>query len=330
MNEISVYDDAHRAPIEGAESDTSSEAPVEPPSPGPLDPEHCTVTGQGFSGGGAGILLPLIVTSKDSNGLRLREGGQHVVVKLNRADDGEEVTHVEATDNNDGTYRATYKAPPRGDYKLSITMNDAPIGGSPFPVFFSPPTMAELAASLLYGQRSSSASSNLSKQTDSNESQSTSDPAKVLGKNIENCLCVGNVSSTITIDQIKQLFQYCGKVLNVNFITDSKTTALVEFSSPLEAGCAAGLNGVMVGDRPLTVKLAKLVFEGKEETPMESLAAAQHYDNLSTANQNAQQLVSQLASLRAIARTALLPAIQEEERRQEGRVVVFLFYLFLM
>jgi len=99
----------------------------------------------------------------------------------------------------------------------------------------------------------------------------------------------------------------------------------------------------MVGDRPLTVKLAKLVFEGKEETPVESLAAAQvrftswskscwfefqHYDNLSTANQNAQQLVAQLASLRAIARTALLPAIQEEERRQEGKKQCSVISLF--
>lgn len=108
-------------------------------------------------------------------------------------------------------------------------MNDTPIGGSPFPVFFSPPTMAELAASLLYGQRSSSSSSDPNSST--NETQN--DPAKVLGEKIDNCLCIGNVSSSITIDQIKQLFQYCGKVLNVNFISDAKTTALIEFSSPL-------------------------------------------------------------------------------------------------
>ena len=118
--------------------------------------------------------------------------------------------------------------------------------------------------------------------------------------------------------QIKQLFQYCGKVVNVTFISEGKDTALVEFETSLEAGCAIGLNGVMVGDRAVTVKLAKSVFQGAESPSAESIATAQ-YNALSSVTQNAHHLVMQLASLRAVARTALLPAIQAEERKYEGR-----------
>jgi len=75
----------------------------------------------------------------------------------------------------------------------------------------------------------------------------------------------------------------------------------------------------MVGERPLSVKLAKILFEGKiDDLAADTLAHAQ-YDALSSATQNAQHLVMQLASLRAVAKTALLPAIQAEERKFEGR-----------
>lgn len=105
----------------------------------------------------------------------------------------------------------------------------------------------------------------------------------------------------------------------MTFISEGRDTALVEFETSLEAGCAIGLNGVMVGERALTVKLAKVVFTGVEQPPsVESIATAQ-YDALSSATQNAHHLVMQLASLRAVARTALLPAIQAEERKYEGR-----------
>lgn len=74
-----------------------------------------------------------------------------------------------------------------------------------------------------------------------------------------------------------------------------------------------------MGERPLTVKLAKSFLMGSDQPPdVESIATAQ-YTALSNATQNAHHLVMQLASLRAIARTALLPAIQAEERKYEGR-----------
>ena len=78
---LSVYDDAHRAPIEYSDSDdSSSDTPPVPLTPGPLDPEQCTVAGRGFSGGAAGAPLSLTVFSKDANGIRVREGGAHVCI----------------------------------------------------------------------------------------------------------------------------------------------------------------------------------------------------------------------------------------------------------
>lgn len=116
---LSVYDDAHRAPIEYSDSDeSSSDTPPVPLTPGPLDPEQCTVAGRGFSGGAAGSPLSLTVFSKDSRGIRITEGGACVSVNLIKPDTGEEVVKVEALDNKDGTYTATYTAPPRGDYKV--------------------------------------------------------------------------------------------------------------------------------------------------------------------------------------------------------------------
>ena len=117
---LSVYDEAHRAPIEYSHSsdDDSSDIPPVPLTPGPLDPEQCTVAGRGFTGGAAGAPLSLSVTSKDARGARIKEGSAHVLVSLERTDTAEEVVRVEALDNKDGTYTATYTAPPRGDYKV--------------------------------------------------------------------------------------------------------------------------------------------------------------------------------------------------------------------
>ena len=117
---LSVYDDAHRAPIEYSDSsdDCSSDIPPVPLTPGPLDPEQCAVAGRGFSGGAAGAPLSLTVFSKDTHGVRIREGGAHVRVSLEKNDTARVVVNVEALDNKDGTYTATYTAPPRGDYKV--------------------------------------------------------------------------------------------------------------------------------------------------------------------------------------------------------------------
>ena len=72
-------------------------------------------------------------------------------------------------------------------------------------------------------------------------------------------LHVGNLSPLVTLEQLKQLFSYCGTVVECRIAGDSKQFAFLEFATGAEATQALGLNGMMMGDRPLRVEIAKTV-----------------------------------------------------------------------
>ncbi|KAI5004854.1 hypothetical protein ZWY2020_032097 [Hordeum vulgare] len=67
---------------------------------------------------------------------------------------------------------------------------------------------------------------------------------------------ISNLSPVLTVENIKQLFGYCGKVVDCT-ITESKHIAYVEYSKPEEATAALALSNVDVGGRPLNVEMAK-------------------------------------------------------------------------
>ncbi|KAK6161710.1 hypothetical protein DH2020_005091 [Rehmannia glutinosa] len=67
---------------------------------------------------------------------------------------------------------------------------------------------------------------------------------------------VSNLSPLLTVDQLKQLFAFCGTVVECT-ITDSKHFAYIEYSKPEEATSALALNNMDVGGRPLNVEMAK-------------------------------------------------------------------------
>lgn len=67
---------------------------------------------------------------------------------------------------------------------------------------------------------------------------------------------VSNLNPLLTVDQLKQLFGYCGTVVDC-IITDSKHFAYIEYSKPEEATAALALNNIDVGGRPLNVEMAK-------------------------------------------------------------------------
>ncbi|KAH7683062.1 putative splicing factor SR protein [Dioscorea alata] len=73
---------------------------------------------------------------------------------------------------------------------------------------------------------------------------------------LKRTLQVSNLSPLLTVDQLKQLFAYCGTVVDCT-ITDSKHFAYIEFSKPEEATTALALNNMDVGGRPLNVEMAK-------------------------------------------------------------------------
>ncbi|GFY93062.1 RNA recognition motif (RRM)-containing protein [Actinidia rufa] len=73
---------------------------------------------------------------------------------------------------------------------------------------------------------------------------------------LKKTLQVSNLSPLLTTDQLKQLFSFCGTVVECS-ITDSKHFAYIEYSKPEEATAALALNNMDVGGRPLNVEMAK-------------------------------------------------------------------------
>ncbi|XP_077212285.1 RNA recognition motif (RRM)-containing protein [Tasmannia lanceolata] len=73
---------------------------------------------------------------------------------------------------------------------------------------------------------------------------------------LKKTLQVSNLSPLLTVEQLKQLFSYCGTVVECS-ITDSKHFAYIEYSKPEEATAALALNNMDVGGRPLNVEMAK-------------------------------------------------------------------------
>ncbi|KAF8391953.1 hypothetical protein HHK36_022293 [Tetracentron sinense] len=73
---------------------------------------------------------------------------------------------------------------------------------------------------------------------------------------LKKTLQISNLSPLLTVEQLKQLFSYCGTVVECS-ITDSKHFAYIEYSKPEEAAAALALNNIDVGGRPLNVEMAK-------------------------------------------------------------------------
>lgn len=73
---------------------------------------------------------------------------------------------------------------------------------------------------------------------------------------LKKTLQVSNLSPLLTVDQLRQLFSFCGTVVECT-ITDSKHFAYIEYSKPEEATAALALNNIDVGGRPLNVEMAK-------------------------------------------------------------------------
>jgi len=73
---------------------------------------------------------------------------------------------------------------------------------------------------------------------------------------LKRTLQVSNLSPLLSADHLKQLFAYCGTVVDCT-ITDSKHFAYIEYLKPEEATAALALNNMDVGGRPLNVEMAK-------------------------------------------------------------------------
>lgn len=111
--------------------------PASQPSPTARAPHAHGVDAQGAA---ACQPVKLFVYVKDAQHRQMKEGGEEVVVRVQPSSRSMGDTMMaEVEDNKNGIYTATYTAPAKGNYMVSVEVNGLPISGSPFPVFFSAP-----------------------------------------------------------------------------------------------------------------------------------------------------------------------------------------------
>jgi len=93
---------------------------------GPVSPDQSTAT---VPDGTAGLATEILVQTRDGAGNLLSSGGETVAVTVSGANDAGGLT---VTDQADGTYTASYTPTRAGTDAVVITINGAPINGSPF------------------------------------------------------------------------------------------------------------------------------------------------------------------------------------------------------
>ncbi|KAD0475160.1 hypothetical protein E3N88_44211 [Mikania micrantha] len=95
-----------------------------------------------------------------------------------------------------------------------------------------------------------------SAQAHSSKDDSGSVDKEAQADSLKKTLQVSNLSPVLTVDQLKQIFGFCGTVVDCS-ITESKHFAYIEYSKPEEATSALALNNMEVLGRPLNVEMAK-------------------------------------------------------------------------
>lgn len=93
-------------------------------------------------------------------------------------------------------------------------------------------------------------------QAQSTKNSSGSADSEKNADSLKRTVQVSNLSPLLTVDQLKQLFGFCGTVVDCT-ITESKHFAYIEYSKAEETASALALNNMDVGGRPLNVEMAK-------------------------------------------------------------------------
>ncbi|PSC73143.1 RNA recognition motif-containing isoform 1 isoform A [Micractinium conductrix] len=306
-------------PKEVDSEDSDSEEEPEAP-PGPPDAAHCKAQGPGFSGAAAGQPVKLTIMARDAAGKRVREGGAHILVMVEpvgaapAADGGEaEAIEAEVEDHSNGTYTAIYSVPSKGNYQLHIEVNSEPMGGSPFPIFFSAPAPAPPAPT---AQDASAEAMHLASLAPGSLPLMTADAIKqqqqavaggvsaamagieaaaavaaALGtqmfkiglrfasalkeETLARMVVVGGVPADAKKDELKELFGQAGKLDDVILAGSDTGFAFLEFRKPEGAVAAAALNGIVVLNQ--SVLRVELATEAKKARDAAAAAAAQPY-----------------------------------------------------
>lgn len=231
---------------------------------GPLDAEACTLGGAGARGGEAGAVQKLYVFSRDSRGVKVREGGAYVQAWLQppargaSATAGAEVEKIEASilDAGDGSYAVEFIAPRKGNFDLHVMINGSAVGGGAFPLFFSARSgkggPLALPPAPLPGALTAATTTTTTPQEQTLPPPPPPAPRSVLGaaaaasevpwpseeegqglEDLERSLLLGGVHASITEQQLRQLCAFAGAVESAGFV--GKVTPHNAFSSVVVA-----------------------------------------------------------------------------------------------
>jgi len=235
-----------------------------------VDGSKCTASGAGIGGGTACAPAKFTVITADASGERVRAGGAKVVVTVTSASVKSSSSDAETpgvvvhdpVDHGDGTYACVYVVPRRGDYSVGVVVNDRPIEGSPFPVFFAGAKPG--AEPTRFSGSSSFPTPSPGDARDSPHFPTTQIP-------IPTSVIVKNLGTGIGVEHLRATFSVCGAVLDARVAGSGGQFAFVEFATHAEATKALGLGGMQIGDRAIKVELART----PKRTPIGSGTAAQ-------------------------------------------------------
>jgi len=81
----------------------------------------------------------LLVTAREENGQPFKHGGDNVNCELQLMGSDQPPVRGDTVDNKDGTYSVSFTPQETGEHKLSITIHNKPIKGSPFVMYVREP-----------------------------------------------------------------------------------------------------------------------------------------------------------------------------------------------
>ena len=294
-----------------------------------LDASKSSARGRGIGGGTAGAPTSFDVIAATADGNRAREGGASVTatVLLSGLGAAGEPIACDVVDNGDGTYACSYVVHRRGDYSVSVELDGSPIAGSPFPVFFSaPPTAPAPAPGAPVPGAVPGAVPVVVPGVVPGVVQGaslfpgTADPPSAhQADEMQRTLCVKNVSSLVTVDQLRELFSFCGKVVECRVAGAENQFAFVEFETNAEAVKALGLNAMVLGDRAIRVEMSRTARRNQPvaaanpaKAPEVPAHVLEQQRRIADAQRHQAELLAKMAAERAVKRAA------EIERRLSG------------
>lgn len=253
--------------------------------PGVGDPLRSVARGPGVGGGVAGRETEFTVHTKDEADEDVTVGGASIDFTVRRGSGSKAVVVAsgEGSEQGDGTYACSYLVDSRGDYFVEVRMNGIEIRGSPYEVFYTAPLdgpmMSERRAFVVpRAGNGDLASTGMCRDflvgkcdrvickfrhdtpppPPPMPSGEGFDPAAAKPEELRRTAHVSNLPVAMTLEQVKQLFSFCGTILECREGGSGRNFAFIEFSSDKEALAALALNGMNVGGRNIRVESAKL------------------------------------------------------------------------